>query len=257
MPSPFPGMDPYLEAPEVWPDFHSRFINGISEKIVPLVRPRYSVRIEERVYLGFVPTDELELIRPDITITKRAQDLPRSSSATTVAAVPVPVAMVMPEEVREVYLVVQSLELDRVVTVIELLSPSNKRSGSPGRMAYLEKRGAVLKSPAHLVEIDLLRGGQRMPMRGPLPPADYYVILSRREKRPQCDVYPCSLRATLPEVPVPLAGGDPDIPLNLQSVLSTVYDRAGYDYSLNYTRGLEPSFGPNDQEWATLQLKAR
>ena len=240
MPSPFPGMDPYLESPQVWPDFHSRFINVMSEQLVPLVRPRYSVRIEERVYLEFEPEGREGPIRPDLTLSDRGDGSAAPAPRSSTTAVPVKVAVVVPDEVREVALVIRHLELQRVVTVVELLSPSNKRSRSVGRDTYLEKRNAVLKSPAHLMEVDLLRGGERMPMREELPAGDYHVILSREEKRPDCDVYSWSVRDPLPEIPIPLAEDDPDISLSFQSVLDTVYERAGYDYTVNYGNSSTP-----------------
>jgi hypothetical protein len=118
----------------------------------------------------------------------------------------------------------------------------------------LRKRDEVLQSSAHLIELDLLRGGRRMPTVDPLPPADFYAIVSRVRRRPAAELYAWSLRQPLPTIPVPLAGSDPDVPLNLQTVFAATYDRAGYDYSLHYDWSVEPALSGADQEWVRTIL---
>jgi hypothetical protein len=137
-----------------------------------------------------------------------------------------------------------------------VLSPLNKRRGSAGRWKYLRKRAAVLESAAHLVELDLLRRGARLPTREPLPPGDYYAFVSREQLRPMVAVYAWPLPHSLPPIPVPLAGNDSEATLDLQAVFSTVYDRAGYDYSLNYRRPVEPPLSETDAVWVQEQVAA-
>ncbi len=163
----------------------------------------------------------------------------------------------MPEERRETYLVVRLRESMEVVTVLECLSPGNKRAGGDGRREYLDKREAVLQSQAHIVELDLLRGGARLPTVTPLPPADYYAIVSRRQRRPAAAVYFWTIRDRLPTLPVPLKTGDPDVPLDLQAAFSTVYDRARYDLSLNYDFDLQPPPRGDDAAWVQALLRSR
>jgi len=141
-----------------------------------------------------------------------------------------------------------------VVTVIETLSPGNKRTGGDGRREYLRKREEVLGSDTHLVELDLLRGGQRLPMLVPLPAGDYYAIVSRGYRRPRAEVYAWTLRDPLPVIPVPLAKGEPDVPLDLKSAVDTVYDRARYDLSLDYTQALVPPLSEEDRKWVEERL---
>jgi hypothetical protein len=143
----------------------------------------------------------------------------------------------------------------RLVTAIEVLSPTNKRG--EGRDEYLQKRQRLLLSPAHLIEIDLLRGGRRVPMRQALPEAPYFVLVSRAEARPVLDVWPVALRAHLPEVPVPLLPGDADVPLDLQAALTTVYDALGYDLAVDYARPPEVPLTPGDAAWAEALLRDR
>ncbi|MGH7199082.1 MAG: DUF4058 family protein, partial [Planctomycetaceae bacterium] len=144
----------------------------------------------------------------------------------------------------------------KVGTVIEALSPENKRLGGKGRRKYLRKREQVLHSPAHLVELDLLRGGARLPMLDPLPAGDYYAFICR-DRRPKAETYAWTLQFPLPVIPIPLADGDPDVPLELQSAFTTVYDRAGYDYTLRYGELLTPPLNSADVEWVRQRLGSR
>jgi len=136
-----------------------------------------------------------------------------------------------------------------------VLSPDNKRAGSDGHREYLSKREAVLQSTAHLIELDLLRGGRRLPTIEPLPPADYYAFVCRAQHRPRAEVYAWTLRHRLPTIPVPLAADDPDVMLDLQAVFDTVYERAGYDYSLDYHRPVEPPLSDADAAWVRELLE--
>lgn len=257
MPSPFPGMDPFLESQE-WEDFHTRFNTVISDQLSPRVEPRYVVRVERRVYVESPPDEIPQLARADVAVLRPAGAV--SATALAVESVtmlePFEFELPMPQERREVYLVIRLRETMEVVTVLETLSPANKRSGGDGRREYLDKREAVLQSQAHLVELDLLRGGLRLPTVTPLPPAHYYAIVSRRGRRPKAAGYAWTLRDRLPTIPVPLKAADPDVPLDLQAAFSTVYDRARYQLSLNYAADLNPPLVEEDAEWCRRLLDA-
>jgi hypothetical protein len=134
------------------------------------------------------------------------------------------------------------------VTAIELLSPTNKRAD--GREEYLANRRRILLSTAHLIEIDLLRQGQRVPMQKPLPDASYFVILSRAEERPITEVWPIQFGDRLPVVPVPLLPPDADVLLDLQQALTNVYDLLGYDLAVDYGRPPEMPLPPEQAAWA-------
>lgn len=259
MPSPFPGIDPFLEGPE-WTDFHTTFLVTLREELMRQVSPRYVVRVDRRVYLE--PTAEEELsprvsvALPDVLIRKASSaPLPTSAGTATLAQ---PVQGLLPElvEVHETYLEIRELATQRVVTALELMSPSNKRAGSEGREHYLTKRNAIVRSPTHLVELDFLRGGRRVPLRTALPAGDYYVILSRVALRPHVEIYVWSLREPLPTVPIPLLDGDPDVPLDLQAVFDTTYGRGRYDVMLRPYRGeaVQPPVSAEDQAWIRNQF---
>lgn len=249
MPSPFPGMDPFLEKHE-WNDFHSTFNTVVREKLSPKVSPSYLVRVERRVYVEHTYGEE-QLRQADVAIV--TNDAPRHASAATTSVVasatPVEGLVAMAEEIRETYLVIRERETREVITVIETLSPGNKRPGANGRQEYLAKREEILRSRSHLVELDLLRGGTRLPMASPLPPADYYAIVSRSGRRPRAEIYPWTLRDPLPTIAIPLLPDDPAVPLDLQEVFTTVYDRAMYDLSIDYAAPLDPPLKTEDEEW--------
>lgn len=252
MASPFPGMDPFIEG-RMWRDFHHEFLSVFREMIAPRLVPRYVTRIEERVYVEYTPEDPEQLIIPDITLAeaeKRAAPVTSSAAtATAVVAAPVLLTLPVPERRREAFLTIRERADMAVITVIEVLSPTNKRVRTAGRRDYLKKRGRVLLSPAHLVEIDLLRGGERLPTREPLPSGDYYALICRQPHRPVVEVYSWRLRDPLPAIPIPLAEEDNDVVLNLQEVFSRVYDRALYAYSLDYRAPIEPPLGEADAAW--------
>ncbi len=253
MPCPVPGMDPFFEG-QRWPDFHHRLISAIADALTPALRPRYEARIEERVYVERESDLAIGVVRPDISIV---QETPQNGGGMATIAPPARLAIAMPVEHREAFIEIRIVPSGELVTVIEVLSPANKRAGSDGRSEYLRKRQAVLGSRVHLLELDLLRGGQRMPMADPLPPADFYVIASRARTRPVADVWHFALRDPLPVVGVPLAGGDPDLALDLQAEFTSIYDRAGYDYTLRYQQEVAPPLAPEDTEWVRKLLAAR
>lgn len=251
MPSPFPGMDPCIES-QAWEDFHHQLTAELHKALTACVRPRYVVRVEERLYVERMPGEATAPIRPDLAVTKqRGQDISsRGGTATAVVAVaPVPVRLLMPERIRETFLTIRKSPSLEVVAVLEVLSPGNKRPGGDGRREYLDKRQAVLQSPVHLVELDLLRGGERLPMAEPLPAGDYYAIVSRAERRPLAGVSAWSLRQSLPQLAIPLAGDDPDVEVDLQPIFSAVYEGAGYDYSLDHRLPVQPPLGDADAAW--------
>lgn len=258
MPSPFPGMDPFIEG-QAWEDFHQGFIGELSAALVPLVQPRYVVRKERRIYVEHNAGGENRLLRTDVAVMRddREQSPSAESRSSTTALSPITIHLPMPEERREALLTIRERQTLEVVTVIELLSPANKREPSDGRRQYLAKREEILQSKTHLVELDLLRGGRRLPTVEPLPAADYYAFVCRSRPRDQAQVYVWPLRAALPEIPIPLSADDADVLINLQQVFTATYDRAGYDYSLDYSQPIHPPLPDPDAAWAAETLARR
>lgn len=251
MPSPFPGMNPYIEQPGVWNDFHDSFIPAVREALIPQVQPRYFVRIEEHLFIHEPTASErFPLGRPDLSV----HPAPGVSGGGqgTVAAAPEWVGMpVIVEDERLPYLEIRDRARNEVVTVIELLSPANKGVG-PQREQYLAKVRRVLARGTNFVEIDLLRGGPRMPWDR-LSGCDYYAIVSRPADRggddPRAGFWPLRLRDPLPTIPIPLRPGEPEATLDVQAILHHIYDAAGYHMFL-YQSDPEPPLSPADAVWA-------
>ena len=160
MPSPFPGMNPYLEQDDVWHDFHERFLPHLAEVIGSQLAAHYIVKIDEHVYIHEPSAERRTLLgRGDVLVASR-QPAPEGGTATALAGAPAQVVLPSVDVEGVSYLEIRDRRERRLVTVVELLSPANKYSG-PDREQYLGKRGGLLASSAHLVEIDLLRGGPR------------------------------------------------------------------------------------------------
>ncbi|MDB5387968.1 MAG: hypothetical protein JWM11_3614 [Planctomycetaceae bacterium] len=254
----FPGIDPFIECQE-WEDFHATFNTVLREVLTPQIEPRYIVRVERRVYVELPFERDLSPRRPDVAVlfAEQASRIPSRIHAGTAVVTPEPALIPMPEERRESYLVIRDRESLEVVTVIETLSPANKRRESTGRREYLQKRELVLESHSHLVEFDLLRGGERLPMNSRLPSGDYYAIVSRSETRPNAEVYAWSIRQHVPTIAIPLRKGDLDVPVDLQQICTTVYERARYDLSVDYQQSLSPPLSDFDSVWLQNLLQTR
>jgi hypothetical protein len=252
-------MDPFIEGQKSR-DFHHALIEEIRGVLNASVVPRYVVGVEENVYLIPCPEDGAaqrrpEWIVPDAFIVEGEGAAPRPSGGGTATLVAIePVILTLPSliEYRQAYLAVRYRETMEVVTVIELLSATNK--GPDGHDQYLLKREKLLQGPTHLVELDLLRGGARLPTVEALPEGDYYALVIRAPERPKVAVYPWTLAHPLPAIPIPLAGEDPDVFLDLQAAFTAVYERAAYAYSLDYRRPLEPPLNATDAAWVQKVL---
>jgi hypothetical protein len=249
-------MDPYLEHPDLWPDVHNRLITMMANALTSQVRPRYYVAIEKRVYLT---VSENALIgRPDVTIVDYSEEPPWpriGESLATYRPFLITLPISTPDEIRETYLEVRETAGGQVITVIELLSPANKRPNSEGYTQYLKKRVDILRSRTNLVEVDLLRGGQPLPIVGELPASDYRFIISRHWQRPQAHLYAFNLRETIPICSVPLQKDESERDLNLQELLHNLYEQAGYDLRINYKAEPSPALAPLEADWADELLR--
>lgn len=253
MPSPFPGMDPYLEQEDTWHDFHERFIPLAATLLGGQLRPRYIVKIDEHVYVHELSTEPRRLFgRADLSLGRASRkSAPHPASTAGVLEALMTVRLPAVDRERLSYVEVRDRRNRDLVTVVELLSPANRRPG-PDREQYLAKRMAIVEGPVHLVEIGLLRGGGPMPAAG-RPRCSYSVLVSRSERRLDAEYWPISLRDRLPEVPVPVQASDPDARLDLQAVLDRIHDDAGYaDYI--YEGHARPRLGKKDADWARQLL---
>ncbi|MDB9526357.1 DUF4058 family protein [Oscillatoria sp. CS-180] len=245
MKNPFPGMNPYLEQPGLWPQVHNRLIIAIADEITPQVAPQYRVSIEERIYAS---TESASLIGiADVAALSRKQLTNPSTQSTVQLVEPRRVTLPMLTEVKERFLQVRLLSTDKVVCVVELLSPANKRAGA-GRIAYETKRQAILSSATNLVEVDLLRGGDPLPI-SPSAQGSYSILVSRSADRPEAELYEFELSTPIPCFPIPLDSNDLEPIVPLQELLNTTYTRARFDLAIDYSQAVKPELSEKEMAW--------
>lgn len=260
--SPFPGMDPYLEEKSLWNDVHHSLMTYIRNALQSHVRPRYNVRIEERMY---VEEGKREII-PDVAVLQTVH-LRQGGTAVLEWECDAPVVLHIEEQLHTegiIYIIDRARNM-RAVTVIELLSPTNKEPSSKGYELYRKKQSEVLKSDVNLVEIDLLRGGEYSlaPRHGSLIEEigdrwHYLISISRADDPENFFLYPRTIRDRLPTIPIPLAIGDRDAKLDLQPVLERCYEDGAYEDIIDYRQDPPPpAFSEEDSKWIDDLLKSK
>lgn len=218
MPSPLPGMNPYLERADIWEDFYNNLTVKLRSQLMAHLRPKYVA----------------------VLISKKTLKKP---------------GVVLEDPVKEWRIEIKEVATGDLVTAIEILSPVNKRPGREAHQEYLDKRRDLLRTSVHLMEIDLLRSGRRPPLETPLPDAPYFVLLSRGDRRPRVEIWPITFRDPIPIVPVPLDRPDPDVPLDLGRAINTIYDEAAYDLRIDYSQPPpKPDLSPEDAAWLEAYL---
>lgn len=222
MPSPFPGMNPYLEHPDRWSTVHNRLIVALADALTPQLLPKYQVDIEKRIY------EVVGVVKVTVPLT---------------------------EEVREAYLEVKEAATKAVITTLEILSPTNKQGD--GRQKYEAKRQRVLRSQTHLVEIDFLRAGAPLPVMEDLPQSHYRILVSRSTDRPTADLYLFNLPDSIPSFALPLRSDDREPTVDLQAMLHEVYDRSGYDYFIDYRVDPLSPMSEADVAWLDARLRSQ
>ena len=253
MPSPFPGMDPYLERPDRWSGVHARLIAVIGEALARQVAPRFFVDSEDNVYILGLDDPARSLVGPDIYVVEPAGAASLSRPRGQIAA---PMVLDLPAslEIRAPYLKVIDTADRQVVTTIEVLSPINKEPASSGQRDFLRKRDQILGSSTHWLEIDLLRAGTRppgLPLRD-----DYYAALHRAGVRDRLEAWFVSLRNPLPTIAVPLRPPFEDVPLDLQEAVELVYERYRYDTGIDYASDAPPPLREADAAWVSERVAA-
>lgn len=266
MESPFPGMDPYIEACGLWEDFHNSFIAQIALQLATKTPDHYVVRTGDREYIDLVEAEgkKEHLFKPDVSVTTprgRKKGAKRGSVALAepdTQPKPHVLRAFIADEYRETFIEIYETDPEmRLVTTIEVLSPSNKQPGSTGWDLYQRKRQSILLGSTSLVEIDLLRGGTRMPMVDPWPDSPYTLLVSRPRKPFTCNVWEAHYRQPLPPIPIPLAEPDPPVMIDLQPLIGTIYRLFRYGQSIKYEAPLTPGLSPEDEAWCRQLLQAR
>jgi Protein of unknown function (DUF4058) len=244
----FPSMNPYLENPDLWTEVHFGLISVLARSLNSLITPKYRAAVEKRVY-----SDVLLVGIPDVAIVQQ-QGTNTPETAVETLSRPLMVNVPITEEVQERYLEIRDVAAGVVVTVLEVLSPKNKRVGE-GSVKYDIKRQKILSSTASLVEIDLLRTGEPKPL-SVSPSSHYRVLVSRADRRPTAELYPFNLRDKMPQFALPLRSGDQEPVLDLKSVLEQVYEEAALGLAIDYTQQPVPPVSVDDFAWIkTLPLR--
>jgi hypothetical protein len=254
----FPGMDPYLEEPALWPDVHHRLISSISDQIQPLLSPRYITAIEPYVAMETIEIVPTRSVVPDSAVIERERAGETRGVATAIAPAPLTGTVALEIPTRYHRIEIRRVGEGTLVTAIEILSPVNKRPGADAADAYERKRREIFNSDAHLLEIDLLRGGRRPALLQPLPDDPYFIFLSRAAERPLIRIWPQPLQKPIPVVPIPLQWPDPDIPLDLSKAIAQAYRSARYDLRIDYRQSPpSPELTAEDAAWLDDLLRAR
>lgn len=238
----FPGMNPYLENPDLWTEVHFGLIAVLARFLNATITPKYRAAVEKRVY-----SDSLLVGIPDVSVVQRNAETMQTNAATGTLTEPLIVAVPITEEIQERYLEIREVSTGAVVTVLEVLSPKNKRSGE-GRTKYDTKRQNVLNSAANFVEIDLLRSGESKPVAGAVP-SDYRILVSRAPQRPAAELYPFNLRDRIPRFLLPLQSQDQEPVIDLDWALNQVYEAAALDLAIAYTQPPVPPVSETDFAW--------
>ena len=249
MPSPFPGMDPYLEG-YLWPDVHQALAAKIRQQLAPRLRPRYVTRLGLAVLSEEPDEAEVKIMFPDIEVlrARRSQQLTEPGIRAGVSAPTLAAPLVLPRiEMRAPRVEVREVASNALVTVIEILSPINKRE--PNLSKYRDKVTDMYQASVHVLEIDLLRRGVRIHADARLQAAAYLLTLTRAMES-KLEAWPLQLADKLPIVPVPLRPPDADVPLDLHAALNEIYDEAAYDLSIDYRQPPPPPpLSPKEAEW--------
>ncbi len=246
--SPFPGMDPFIEARGLWADFHDKLIVEIADTLNASLPPRYAAQLGERTFVDSVDVlgqrDQSILIKPDVRVDHDgpgAADVKSTELRADLAATSVLVEGSVEIEERESFVEVRNLEdQDSLVTCIEVLSPANKRPGTSGWYEYERKRNLFFQGTANFVELDLLRGGQRHSMKGKWPESPYCLLVLWKDRAPWSRVWPTFSTQKVQPIPIPLLPPDDDLILELQPLIDTIYGRSRYPRRLRYNEPIDP-----------------
>src|SRR5713226_3758202 len=222
MPSPFPGMDPYLETDQLWPSFQHQLVTCLYQILLPGLVDKYRARVSQRHY-----------------VTEQAL-----------------FTSIIREEHHEEYIEIRQRSDGRMVTMVDVVSPSNKRTDC-GRDAYLEKRREGRSGGASLVEIDLVIQGQPMLeySREGLPDWDYAVTVTRSTQPDRFEIYTATLQKRLPRFRLPLASDDRDMVVDLHTAFTRSYDQGSFGGKIDYQRDPVTTLNAADRQWLHDFLK--
>lgn len=259
MPSPFPGMDPYVE--RYWREIHHGLCTYARDALQPQVRPKLQARLDERLVVESDDLDEPRTIIPDVRVeVSRGGEAIGAGGMAVAENEPMVVRFLASEPAHEAFVqIIDPADGNRLVTVIEFLSPSNKRPGL-GRRQYLAKQAELRDARVSLVEIDLVRAGawSLLVPRRSIPTkrrATYNICVHRGWLDDVCEVYAVRVNRALPKVRIPLRKGDADAQLDLQALFNQAYDNGPYADSIDYAGDADPPLTGDAAAWADELLR--
>jgi Protein of unknown function (DUF4058) len=258
--SPFPGVDPYVEAQGYRQDFHTRFITYACDALNDVLPAGHVAQLGEELRLAEMPVRTRKSVLPDVTIVGKEHRTRRRmapAGEATGAVVIEPVMLPLPSrymEVRDAWIEIRHGTHRKQIAMIQVLSPTNKAGA--GFAEYQARRGKLIRQRIHLVELDFLLRGERLPMERTLPVGDFYALVSRSERRPESAVYAWTINEPLPSIPIPLSRPDPDVILDLGSVFATAYERGRYAKLIDYSIPPSAVKKPADRAWVERTAKA-
>lgn len=252
---PFPGMNPWLEKANLWRDVHNGLINGLRDELASRLTPRYFVGVDTHTYISRFP--ELPIISryPDIAIIDTTPGRRTPPAASAAVADYLEIDLPPRETLEEAFIKIRLIPDGEVVTVIELLSHTNKQAG-PERESYLEKRQAYLESDLNFVEIDLLRSYAPMPYTERAGDKGYRIFIRRKTRFFKAALYPFGVRQAIPLIPIPLQPQEEEPIVDLGALLRGIYERVRYDLVIDYTKPPVPVLDKADAAWAQEQISA-
>jgi hypothetical protein len=249
MPSPFPGIDPYLEG-SLWREVYTYLMTAIANDLNHHLPESYRATVEQATYIAAISAGT-----PDVSVLGDGRE-PKLHQSPVLAPVAAPVEVQLPEleEGIDRWLEVRQVATNQVITVIEILSPTNKLDPR-AREHYERKRNRVLASHTHLVEMDFIRAGRPFPILH-MPTSRYRILISRSHTRPSAQLYPFNLPQPIPEIPIPLFIEDGEIPLAVQNLLHRIYDQGRYRLAIDYQSSPPPpALSEAEQLWMQQVLK--
>jgi Protein of unknown function (DUF4058) len=254
MPGPFPGIDPYLESQHLWEGFPARLVTYFCDALNDVLPESYVAELGEHFHLIELSGRAAKQVLPDVAVVEgNWRSSPGGARERrlggTLALEPVTIPLPkLRREVHDVWIEIRRPPKRAPIAVIEVLSPTNK--SSDGFVEYKLKRTATIRQKVHLVEFDFLLGGRRLSMGEPLPAGDYYALVSRAERRPDCEVYAWTVRDRLPAIPIPLLPPEDDVVVDLGGVFATAYTRGRYARLIDYATSPSILRNPDDRAWA-------
>lgn len=249
---PFPGMNPWLENSQLWRSIHNRLIIGLGDALAVRLTPRYFVDVETHTYVSRFPDEPIMTRYPDVAILDMG-GMPVMTAATSGATLPLEIDLPRAEMFEEPYLEIRLIPGGEVVTVIELLSHTNKQAGKE-RDSYLEKREAFLEADVNFVEIDLLRAYPPLPHTERAGKNQYRIFIHRKTRPYKAALYPFSVRHPIPLLPIPLQPGEEEPLIDLGAILRSIYERVRYDLVIDYSKAPIPALNKADIDWAQEQI---